>query len=110
MPTIAIGDVVLDNHGRTGIVLRVDPRPSNGWLREQQDERMRSIRPDEVWFAVMPLGGGLILCPETLLERLRRPTEDDLLAAVAGANEHGVKSLVGLFPEFVAAIVSRQHP
>lgn len=108
MDEIELGDVVVDNHGREGIVIREDPTPGPRWLADQEDERMRAVSPGARWLAILPLTGGLTLCPESLLQRVRNANESDILNAAEAANEPGVRYLVELFPGVVRRIISKR--
>lgn len=91
--------LVIDNHGRPGIVIARHARqPSRKWLDEQFDARMREP-VHHIWWNVMPLDGGLVVVPEGLLQVEREATLADTLQAVAGGNESAVKTLIDLFPE-----------
>ncbi len=102
---IKIGDVVEDSYGKLGIVVREDPAPSRAWLAAQSDERLASLTGDQVWLAILPLDGGMVLCTEGLATRVRAAERADFRAAVAGANEHAVRLLVELFPAWTLEMI-----
>ena len=83
------------------IVIRCEEQPSAGWLAEQADSRMRERKNDR-WWSLMPLGGGLILLPESLIEVSGRASYGDVMEAIDHGNESARLSLAELFPEYVA--------
>ena len=106
---IKLGDVVLDNYGREGIVVREEPSPPQGWLMSQADERLHRLGHSERWLGILPFTGGLVLSPESLTERLRAAQREDLLRAVETANSHGVRYLVELFPTLAGDALGSDH-
>jgi hypothetical protein len=109
MSIIPIGTVVRDPFGRVGIVCKREPVPPDDWI----DER---VKADEIkklgevsWFGVMPFGGGYVLFPEPMLERLRKATYEDFLSAVDGAGVPGRASLAKIFPDFVDRLLRERH-
>lgn len=78
-------DLVIDNHGRTGIVVERTRKPSRKWIMEQIDTSVRGVG-ECAWWKVMPLSGGLVIVPEPEAKYQREATTDDALEAVAGGN------------------------
>ena len=77
MTNLAIGDVIIDNLGRAGIVFSVERRPTVEWINQQEDVRMsRAAGP---WWNVLPLSGGAVIMPDDLGSFNRRANADDLL-------------------------------
>lgn len=105
MPAVRIGDLVNDNYGRRGVVVRPEPRPSEAWLGAQEDKRLLELPASASWVGIVPLAGGLVISPESLTESLGPPGEDDLREAVSNANPHGVRLLVEALPAQVEAIL-----
>lgn len=102
MKTLSVGDLIIDNIGRVGLVYSKERPPSAKWLAEQEDVRIQhSTGP---WWKVLPLDGGAIIVPAELATFLRRASVDDLLAlARCQQNEHaGTATLVELFERLSA--------
>jgi len=99
--TIAIGDLIIDNYGREGIVLARDKQPGPDWLAIQEDTRMPALASG-TWWLVMPVdSGGGVSVPESLATFVRRATLEDAARVVAvRASSH--VSLVKLFPDLKA--------
>jgi hypothetical protein len=91
-------DLVSDNRDRIGIVLRKEKIPSQKWLADQLDERVREFR-SSTWWGILPLSGGYVLAPEGLLTYVREATNDDVMVAIEYANMAAVKNLLEIFPE-----------
>lgn len=99
------GILVALSHGRDrGIVSKAEGPPPEKWILEQIDESMREHRDDR-WWSVMPLTGGALLLPESLLRPLGEPSYEDFLIAVDHANETGRRTLASLFPDMVAKVI-----
>jgi len=99
MQNLSIGDLIVDNFGREGIVYSKERRPSAKWLAEQEDSRVQqSAGP---WWKVLPLNGGAVIVPTELGTFVRRATIDDLLRVVeVQQTEHaGTVTLVELFTQ-----------
>lgn len=95
--------------GEAVIVIRRDRKPSPSWVAEQLDERMRQYEEAD-WWSVMPLSGGLLLVPETLLRHLRPASYEDIMKAVDHANNDGRRTLATLFPDVIAQLLSGARP
>ena len=95
--SISIGDLIIDNYGREGIVLYPNKQPDAEWLSIQEDARMHSITSGKWWLAMPLQSGGGVNVPESLATVLRRATQEDATALVA-RHEFTYVSLVGLFP------------
>ena len=80
MTTLAIGDIIKDNHGREGIVFAIERRPGAKWISEQEDARVPHAAGP--WWKVLPLDGGAVIVPDDLGVFVRRATVDDLLQLV----------------------------
>jgi hypothetical protein len=94
--------VVQDDHHRVGIVRQRETRPTAKWLSElEHADQVAALPAGVVWWGVLPLDGGYVLCPEPLLVPLRVATYEDFLAAVDCGNERARRSLAELFPEYV---------
>lgn len=105
--SIAPGLLVRDPFGRIGIVYERRERPSESWISDQLNvEDLRTLIPGTLWWAVLPLAGGLVLVAEPMLEALRRASFEDFLEAADHANLEGRKCLALLFPEYVARVVA----
>jgi hypothetical protein len=78
MAKLNVGDLIVDNHGRKGIVAERATKPPTSWLRAQTDTRMRTARGP--WWDVFPLDEGAVLVPDSLARKLRRATVDDVAA------------------------------
>ncbi|MCA9569822.1 MAG: hypothetical protein KC656_18385 [Myxococcales bacterium] len=98
---IEVGDVVVDNYGNEGLVVREEARPPAGWLRSQRDTRVMRLGLDERWLGVMPFTGGLVVAPASLCARLRAAERDDVVRAAARANRAALEALSELFPAWV---------
>lgn len=99
MQNLSIGDLIVDNFGREGIVYSKERRPSVKWLAEQEDVRVQqSAGP---WWKVLPLDGGAVIVPAELGTFLRRANVDDLLKVMGSQQtEHaGTVTLVELFKQ-----------
>jgi len=84
------GLLVRDDLGREGIVSSREERPSEAWVNEQHDaEEIRKLDASVPWWGVMPLGGGLVIVPEPMLQVIRPTTYEDFLIAVDHANVAG---------------------
>lgn len=95
--TLSVGDLILDNYGREGIVLSSQKPPDTKWLALQEDTRMTGLRA-EPWWGVMPLtSGGFVNVPESLATFVRRATVEDA-AGVVALRESSYVSLAPLFP------------
>lgn len=105
MTTISAGDVVEDNYGRHGIVIREEPFPGSQWISSQADPRLSDLGADERWLGVIPFGGGLVITPASLTTRIRAATRDDFLIAVDSAGEHGVRYLAAVFPDWTREVM-----
>jgi hypothetical protein len=80
MAILAVGDLIVDNLRRRGVVLARTSRPERRWLLDQDDLRMRIARGP--WWDVGCLDGGSVVVPESLASRLRRANIDDLAQLV----------------------------
>lgn len=89
------GDLIIDNHGRQGIVLR-RAYPAQDWLNDQSDERIRSLPKDTVWWEALPLVGGGIFTPEPFTEFVREATREDFRTCSENANRFGREELSNL--------------
>ncbi len=99
MRSISIGDLIVDNYGREGLVYSKERRPSAKWIAEQEDVRVHeSAGP---WWKVLPLNGGAVIVPAELGTFLRRATVDDLLKVMSTQQtEHaGTVTLLELFKQ-----------
>lgn len=67
---------------------------------------MREHATDQ-WYAVMPLSGGLLLLPHSLLRPLGMPTYDQFMQAVEMATPDGRRALASLFPRYVTIAAER---
>ena len=97
MPTLSIGDVIIDNYGRECLVYAEDDRPGTKWISEQEDVRVQqAIGP---WWRAMPLVGGAVIVPDDLGIFSRRATIDDLTMLMESQQTHqaGTATLVDLF-------------
>lgn len=90
--------------GTEGILVRKESKPTSQWLAAQQDPRSRE-HAHEQWWAVMPLGGGLLLVPEPVLRSLRVATRGDVLKAADHGNDDARRMIAGLFPGITADII-----
>ena len=97
MPNLSIGDLIIDNFDREGIVYSKARRPSAKWLAEQEDVRVQ--KSPGPWWTVLPLDGGAVIVPTELGTFIRRATIDDLLRVMrAQQTEHaGTVTLIELF-------------
>ena len=96
MGKLEVGDLIEDNLGRKGIVAERALKPAPGWLKAQDDRRMRTARGP--WWNVFPLDGGGVLVPEPLARRLGRASIDDLAALLdADQSDDGTATLRHLF-------------
>ncbi|WP_172204464.1 hypothetical protein [Niveibacterium sp. COAC-50] len=97
MKSLSIGDLIVDNFGREGIVYSKERRPSAKWLAEQEDSRVK--QSPGPWWRVLPLDGGAAIVPAELGTFVRRASIDDLLKLVlAQQSEHaGTVTLLELF-------------
>lgn len=97
MQTLSIGDLIVDNYGREGIVYSRERRPNAKWLANQDDVRVQNA--EGPWWKVLPLDGGAVILPEDLGNFIRRATVDDLQKLVrAQQSEHaGTVVLTELF-------------
>ena len=92
-----MGDLILDNYGREGIILSPQKAPDKKWLALQEDTRMAGLGADP-WWGVMPLtSGGFVNVPESLATFIRRATVDDA-AGIVALRESSYPSLAPLFP------------
>ncbi len=107
-PRINIGDVVRDNHGREGIVVKDERTPDAEWLARQSDARVRRQAPEERWLTVLPFDGGSALCPESLATHLRPMTLDDFSSAHKGGNGFAKDELEELFPAHARTHADRE--
>jgi len=105
MPHVEIGDVVRDNYGRSGIVVREEPPPDQSWVDAQSDSRVNSVDRACRWLGILPFDGGLLIAPEPLVERVRRADADDIRTVAAEANSHGIKLLVEALPNAVLELL-----
>ena len=96
----------LRRRGKEGILVGRHAEPPEDWLRSQQDSRWREYR-DACWWKVLPLEGGSLLVPEPVLRPVRRPSYNDVMTAVTYANEHGRRTIAGLYPDLVAGLLKR---
>jgi len=95
--TISVGDLILDNYGREGIVWSSQNPPDKKWLALQEDTRMAGLRAD-AWWGVMPLAsGGFVNVPESLATFVRRASMEDA-AGIVALRESSYAGLVPLFP------------
>ncbi len=101
-------DLILDNYNRLGIVVERTGRPSQKWILEQRDTKVRSLG-DCDWWNVVPLDGGLVIVPEPEARFQREATVEDALEAVEYANEAAVKTLLALFPELRDVALRSRH-
>ena len=76
MPSLSVGDLILDNYGRECIVWSQEKRPGSKWLAEQEDDLVR--RANGPWWKALPLLGGAVIVPDELGSIVRRATVDDL--------------------------------
>ena len=70
---VNIGDLVVDNYGRLGIVMGRAICPNEYWFEKQNDERLRDMCDTneaqyEFWLNVYPLTGGAVVTPASLVE------------------------------------------
>jgi hypothetical protein len=101
------GILVRDNYHREGIVVGEEPRPSREWIAEQVDQQPASLPLETRWWAVLPLGGGMVLAPEPLLHPIRAATYDDFMTAIDHGNAKARLTLAKLFPDYVRRVVAR---
>lgn len=98
MPKLAVGDLILDNLGREGVVLAPSHSPSPKWLADQDDLRTRSAAGP--WWKVAPLDGGGVLVPEDLAVVIRRASVDDVVQLMnSDTSDNGAAILQHLFAE-----------
>lgn len=93
---IKIGDLVVDNYGRKGIVVGQAEYPSQNWLAQQEDMRMRELSKNvykEQWLDILPLDGGGIVAPKSLCKRVRKANKKDLETTYENANYFGKRLL-----------------
>lgn len=74
--SLNIGDLIIDNRGRECIVIAESPPPTDSWLNQQNDSRVRSMKNCRWWQAVPDTGGGVCV-PEPLAQHLRAATIED---------------------------------
>jgi hypothetical protein len=99
LPHISIGDLIVDNLGREGLVYAKERRPGAKWLAEQDDVRIRqSAGP---WWKVLPLDGGAVIVPSELGTFVRRANVDDLLHLMSSQQTEyaAMGTLVELFKQ-----------
>ena len=89
---LSVGDLILYNYGRVGIILSPQKAPDKKWLALlQEDTRMAGLGAD-AWWGVMPLSsGGFVNVPESLA------TVDDA-AGIVALRESSYPSLAPVFP------------
>lgn len=99
MPSISIGDLIIDHLGREGLVYSKERRPSAKWLAEQEDVRVRQATGP--WWKVLPLEGGAVIVPAEMGALVRRAHVDDLLKLMGSQQtEHAATvTLVELFAQ-----------
>jgi hypothetical protein len=108
MATLNIGDVIIDNHDRVGIVFSKERRPSMQWLAQQNDVRTQTAAGP--WWKVLPLTGGAVILPDDLGTFVRRATIDDVLSLFDSQyNAHaGQVTLIELLQELRRANADRK--
>jgi hypothetical protein len=108
MAKLKVGDLIVDNHGRKGIVAERATKPPMSWLRAQTDTRMRSARGP--WWDVFPLDDGAVLVPDSLARRLRRATVDDVVTLMdSDDTDDGSATLRHLFTNIRASNGGRRR-
>lgn len=105
---IKVGSIVVDNHHRRGIVCYQEACPDEKWISEQVDERIRQTPQASKWWGIMPLTGGFVLCPESILRFQGQASYDDFIEAAEHANLEGRKTLAMIFPEFVKKAIEKR--
>lgn len=102
MQSLSIGDLIVDNFGREGLVFARERRPSAKWLAEQEDVRVR--RSKGPWWKVLTLDGGAVILPAELGTFLHRATVDDLLKVMSAQQTEyaATATLVELFKQLSA--------
>ena len=95
-------------YGREVLLIRRERKPSQRWLDEQVDRRVKPLA-DSPWWGAMPFTGGYILVPEPLLRYKRIPTYKDLMVIIDHANKDARKTVAQLFPDLVEAVLKKQN-
>lgn len=108
---IALGMVVIDDHGREGIVAKQWVKPKARWIKQQENAKaIAELPPSTSWWIVVPLQGGSVHCPAPFLFPIRDATYEDFLVAYANANSCGKYDLSKLFPAFTEHLVQQGTP
>jgi hypothetical protein len=105
---IALGDVVRDRFGQTGIVCTAEPDPPKKWIDGLVDSSDVKALGKTEWWGVLAFGGGYLLSAGPLLVVLRRATYEDFLAAADTAKSSGRERLIRIFPGYVDRLMAER--
>jgi hypothetical protein len=85
-----VGNAIIDNHNRPGIVMGPHDPPDDDWLELQDDERMHKYLGMEKyrhqWLSVYPVDGGAIIAVEELVEDCGEASEEVIRETFKNAN------------------------
>jgi hypothetical protein len=96
MPSLSIGDVILDNWGRECLVYSTERRPGATWLSQQEDVRVQQAAGP--WWKALLLDGGVAIVPDELGAFVRRANVDlTRLFESQQTEQAGAATLVDLF-------------
>jgi hypothetical protein len=102
--SLKIGDLIIDNRDREGIVVSECEPPDAAWLKQQRDRRVLALGICK-WWKVLPSTGGAVRVPEPLAKYLRPATLEDAQRYVQEWSQ-SYHSLVRLFPKLIELTTS----